>query len=257
MNGQPGNDAANQAGHGAQLAFLLNAAGQNGLMGLQGAMAQGGGNSSLEEQILQRASSLRAEALMQQQQHEQQRHQQLGTLAAIQQQQSVVQQQQQLASLVGLNPNFRGAMGAQEQEALFARAVALRELGINIGGAPAPGGLHLGAPSQGASAMERLQQLEYGRLEDLDRRRQELAALASLSDRELPNTMLSNDSIKRNSPDDDRLAAALSAGKPRCTVVGEKSKEDLRKTPGTVIVPCRARGMPMDHNFKVRYVQTL
>jgi hypothetical protein len=26
----------------------------------------------------------------------------------------------------------------------------------------------------------------------------------------------------------------------------------LQKTPGSVIVPCRARGMPMDHNFKVR-----
>jgi hypothetical protein len=28
--------------------------------------------------------------------------------------------------------------------------------------------------------------------------------------------------------------------------------EELEKTPGSVIVPCRARGMPMDHNFKVR-----
>jgi hypothetical protein len=31
----------------------------------------------------------------------------------------------------------------------------------------------------------------------------------------------------------------------------EASKEELEKTPGSVIVPCRARGMPMDHNFKV------
>ena len=93
MNGgQSGNDAASQAGQEAQLAFLLNAAGQNGLMGLPGAM--GGGRfgasdaTSLEEQILQRASALRAEALMQQQQ--QQRQHQLGAaLSALQQQQSL------------------------------------------------------------------------------------------------------------------------------------------------------------------------
>eukprot|EP00977_Amphora_coffeiformis_P022314 scaffold10819_cov130-Amphora_coffeaeformis.AAC.1 len=33
----------------------------------------------------------------------------------------------------------------------------------------------------------------------------------------------------------------------------ETSKEDIEKTPGSVIVPCRARGMPMDHNFKTAY----
>ena len=35
-------------------------------------------------------------------------------------------------------------------------------------------------------------------------------------------------------------------------VPNESNKEELEKTPGSVIVPCRARGMPMDHNFKVR-----
>lgn len=33
--------------------------------------------------------------------------------------------------------------------------------------------------------------------------------------------------------------------------VGAPTDDDLEKTPGSVIVPCRARGMPMDHNFKV------
>jgi hypothetical protein len=31
----------------------------------------------------------------------------------------------------------------------------------------------------------------------------------------------------------------------------EISKDTFQKTPGSVVVPCRARGMPMDHNFKV------
>jgi hypothetical protein len=34
-------------------------------------------------------------------------------------------------------------------------------------------------------------------------------------------------------------------------VAPEASKDELEKAPGSVIVPCRARGMPMDHNFKV------
>ena len=42
----------------------------------------------------------------------------------------------------------------------------------------------------------------------------------------------------------------MGAGMP--SMEGMPSKDDLEKTPGSVIVPCRARGMPMDHNFKVR-----
>lgn len=33
--------------------------------------------------------------------------------------------------------------------------------------------------------------------------------------------------------------------------LSETKKRELDKAPGSVIVPCRARGMPMDHNFKV------
>lgn len=34
----------------------------------------------------------------------------------------------------------------------------------------------------------------------------------------------------------------------------DAAKDERRKAPGSVIVPCRARGMPMDHNFKVSTV---
>eukprot|EP00531_Pseudo-nitzschia_arenysensis_P006316 CAMPEP_0116118034 /NCGR_PEP_ID=MMETSP0329-20121206/1889_1 /TAXON_ID=697910 /ORGANISM="Pseudo-nitzschia arenysensis, Strain B593" /LENGTH=793 /DNA_ID=CAMNT_0003611635 /DNA_START=151 /DNA_END=2532 /DNA_ORIENTATION=+ len=43
-------------------------------------------------------------------------------------------------------------------------------------------------------------------------------------------------------------AGAAAAAAVRC-----KTKDELRKNPGTVIVPCRARGMPMDHNFISAY----
>ena len=33
---------------------------------------------------------------------------------------------------------------------------------------------------------------------------------------------------------------------------GAHPNESFKKVPGSVLVPCRARGMPMDHNFKVR-----
>lgn len=34
---------------------------------------------------------------------------------------------------------------------------------------------------------------------------------------------------------------------------GGGEKKDQRRDPGSVVVPCRARGMPMDHNFKTAY----
>eukprot|EP00980_Cylindrotheca_fusiformis_P029646 scaffold23645_cov284-Cylindrotheca_fusiformis.AAC.1 len=260
MNGQGGNDGSNQASQEAQLAFLLNAAGQNG--GLSGYHGGGGmagrlglSDSSLEEQILQRASALRAEALMQQQQ--QQRQQQLGyALAALQQQQSALQQQQ-LSSYGGMNGNLSG-LGSQEQEALLARAAALRELGIGNGnGSSGYGGGGGGnGGGGGGGGMDRLQQMELGRLEELEKRRQQLTALANLSGNgggggrqgELGHAAeLSQDSIRSSTSDADRIASMAA------TNAAEKSKEDLRKTPGTVIVPCRARGMPMDHNFKTAY----
>ena len=230
MNGQSGNDSASQE---AQLALLLNAAGQNSLMGLTGAAGGRFGvpDASLEEQILQRASALRTEALMAQQQ----RQRGLGaglSVAALQQQQHLLHQQQQLSALAGMSPSL-GALGSQEQEAILARAAALRELGI--GGIP--GGLH------GAGGMDRLQQLELGRLEELERRRKQIAALTGLGGG--ASSELGVESAKSGASD---IAIADKAKE-----MFRKKQEDLRKTPGTVIVPCRARGMPMDHNFKVSF----
>jgi multidrug efflux pump subunit AcrA (membrane-fusion protein) len=242
MNGQ--HEQGGQGGQDSHLAFLLNAAnGQNALMGypgINGVGRYGVSDASLEEQILQRASALRAEALMQQQQqqqHQQQRQHQLGAALA------ALQQQQQLSSLAGLNHNFAG-LSAQEQEALLGRAAALRELGISGGN----GALHGG----GGGGMERLQQLELGRLEELERRRQQLAALANLSNGSRPaDGPQGGEQLGHDSAKSDIGAEKEPQRVPKPSA--EKSKDELRKTPGTVIVPCRARGMPMDHNFKVSF----
>lgn len=103
--------------------------------------------------------------------------------------------------------------------------------------------------------MERLQQMELGRLEELERRRQQLAALAGFSGAAAapprPNEIASTEKLGQDSGKADN--ARMLADKPPAAVSADKSKEELRKTPGTVIVPCRARGMPMDHNFKTAY----
>lgn len=225
MNGQQGADQGGQSAQDAHLSYLLNSAqGQAGLMaGFPGAgalLAQRLGYNvhdvNLEEQILQRASALRAEALMQQQQ--QQAHQRQNHLGAAL---AALQQQQQLNSLA--------ALSGPEQEALLGRAAALRELGL-AGGASLPG-----------AGMDRLQQLELSRLEEFERRRQQLAALTSST-----SETLNQDSLKS----EPGIAAEE---KPAAVTSSEKTPEELRKTPGTVIVPCRARGMPMDHNFKTAY----
>ena len=46
------------------------------------------------------------------------------------------------------------------------------------------------------------------------------------------------------------LRMAANAPGPAATAGGDKKEQ--RRDPGSVVVPCRARGMPMDHNFKVR-----
>lgn len=44
---------------------------------------------------------------------------------------------------------------------------------------------------------------------------------------------------------------------PREMGTNAASKVEVEKSPGSVIVPCRARGMPMDHNFKVSHRERL
>ena len=253
MNGQQGSDQPGHVSQEAHLAYLLNSAaagghGAAGLLGYPGALSAvqrlgfgGGDATSLEEQILQRASALRAEAFLQQQQqqHQQQSHQrqhQLGAALA------ALQQQQQLAAL-GMNAGHLSGLSAKEQEMFFGHTAALRELGH---GAVGP-------------TMDRFQHLELGRLEELERRRQQLAALASYSGAPTvprpAEVAAVADKLQESTKSESRPAAkaTIASSPAMSTHDSQKTKDDLRKTPGTVIVPCRARGMPMDHNFKTAY----
>ena len=149
-----------------------------------------------------------------------------------------------------------------------ASATAVNGLGAPV---PAPGGL--------ASELESLQ-----RLEELERRQRLMATGASplvqgaavaaareasttvrgpvIRDERIPGGHIprpamdiSQSSKKETVPKEEEVDGAVEA---RCTVVPpietNNTKEELEKTPGSVIVPCRARGMPMDHNFKVVFI---
>ena len=140
-----------------------------------------------------------------------------------------------------------------------------------MGGAGGLGGLGSGL----ASELENLQ-----RLEELERRQRIMSSamggspsLTSVGAAGQPPLDASG-GMRGSVLRDERLAGATHIPRPSGQEVGAKSKaaapgeqasmmppaanetskEELEKTPGSVIVPCRARGMPMDHNFKVRIV---
>jgi len=49
------------------------------------------------------------------------------------------------------------------------------------------------------------------------------------------------------------LASAMGNNARPSSSGGAHPNESFKKVPGSVLVPCRARGMPMDHNFKTAY----
>lgn len=337
MNGNNGADQqpGGQLNH-HQLSLLLNAAGggtggqQNaalmasllggggpagvGAPGFRGFGSGGGGGSlddgvaaSLEDQILQRVSALRAEAMMQHQQQHQhhQQHQQHQQQQQLEAAFAALQQQQQMSAMGALGGGLGGGLG---QEALVARAAALRELGLGGGGQGATAASFLGN-----GGLERLQQqLDFSsRLEEIEMaRRMHLAGLSggtgppggvavggtkggfvtspSLSsaasssaaaalrppesiskgaaetvlpatrkgtkDARVPSRSPSSPLPTHKARRKEKAPSVLSSPKAIATSVNgsdgvndtinvatasDKAKEELSKTPGTVIVPCR------------------
>jgi hypothetical protein len=184
-------------------------------------------------------------------------------------------QQQQLASLLGLggggsttNQDMQRALAVAQLRqsqpqltnadilALSRSGVLQGLLGTGVGGgygaassSAYSGGLGAGAfqgggigaygASQGlASELEGLQ-----RLEELNRRQRLLAATSETSRSRF-------DGAKYG--DSERLEQT--DGRAATRNIGAQDQDDLEKSPGSVIVPCRARGMPMDHNFKVGFL---
>lgn len=221
--------------------------------------------TSLEE-IAQRQAAFRAEAL-----HHQGLLSQLraGTLGGdgsadfFQHNAGLVaaQQQQQHAAALALASDIRTAVAAaqlrqaaqlQNHDFLLARTAALQQLGA------------LGA---GGVGFEQLQQeLELHKLEEMERR-QLLAAtaaggtpMAALAARqqELHEVHLRQEQLERHMGSGAAEAMlervrAQNESTARASAGDVGGKDSFQKIPGSVVVPCRARGMPMDHNFKTAY----
>jgi hypothetical protein len=258
--GQQGNAAQQQQQQNAQLAMLLSLAQQGGAGGFHpflqqqqqqqasaflsqfggggggqqgqqennGGAGSNGGASSIEDQILQRASALRAEALLQ-------------------------QQQQQAFGMFGGGVNNNNNNAAREQEALLAR--------LGLGGFANGPGLQ--------------QQLDLGRLEEMERARRLQLALAMgggnvggvaasagapTQQPQLASEQFASSAAKENKGSQAPSGAATNeppkviskaklpgsenAGAEESEdAIAERKREELKQKPGTVIVPCRARGM--------------
>jgi hypothetical protein len=184
-------------------------------------------------------------------------------------------QQQQLANLLGLgggsNPNdMRAALAAQLRQSqappqftqadllALSRSGALQGLSGILGAGANQAGGGGGGASHLASEIEGMQ-----RLEELERRQRLLAATKSAGVRPMeaempyrPEPVPEPRMPRPEKPKAPRPSSTPEAvrGEPAVAPAAETNKEELEKAPGSVIVPCRARGMPMDHNFKVSLI---
>jgi hypothetical protein len=255
-----------QNGFGAGQASSLFSAFQGGnLRPAQEGSSTTGGGTSIEDQILQRASALRAEALRQQQPQnqdqalQQQRHQLEVALAAL-------QQQQQLASLANLGL-ISTEQQQQQQESFFSHAAALRNLGL----AALPGS------SANPNDLQRLQQQLNISLaeEEMERARQRQQQMSSTllpgppgpgrpeADKKVSRQVKKNKKdnlpkgfgpfvsipdkkapIKHASSDDKKrrpsaMVSTTDNNENVSSLEDDEDREESRKRPGTVIVPCR------------------
>lgn len=241
------------------------------------------GGASLEEQLLFQ---------QQQQQHSQSLASQHGLLAQLRDQNLLSQlNQHQIAALLGLGggassaPAFGGDMRSalaaaqlrqQAPQLSQADLIALSRSGGLAGLSSLLGGGGGGLPSELDGQLQRLEELE---------RQQRLLSASSgaqFGGARMPRETLTSQ-IQSMSPQMRRQMpveppqqlqqqhqhhhhpAMIHAEAAKMDREGDAShsvpenipKEEVEKAPGSVIVPCRARGMPMDHNFKVRYFENL
>mmetsp|Transcript_4042 Transcript_4042/g.6312 ORF Transcript_4042/g.6312 Transcript_4042/m.6312 type:complete len:666 (+) Transcript_4042:42-2039(+) len=224
----------------------------------------GAPSAAIEEQLAQRQTSSRLDALNHQGLLSQLRGGALGDGDLFNQNAAIVAaQQQQQAAALALASDIRTAVAAaqlrqaaqlQNQDILFARTAALQQLGA-LGGS--------------GNVDQFQQELELQRLEELERRQllaaassgAPVGALAARQQFELQEHQIRQEQLDRQLSgqngesllDRAGLRATADSGGTRSTSEETSNKDSFQKTPGSVVVPCRARGMPMDHNFKTAY----
>ena len=171
--------------------------------------------------------------------------------------------QQQLAALA-LATDIRAAVATaqlqqanqiQNQDILIARATALGQNQLNLAGI---GQQQLGLASiAGGLSKEQLEQLQEYQKQLLSMASPMMSAPASqltssvlaarqqLQDAQMAPGQTNQDTIL------DRAGLHRAPAHSGSSLAGSFCSGSTQVPPGSSIVPCRARGMPMDHNFKV------
>jgi hypothetical protein len=255
---------------------------QFNLRALGGTSGLGGADASLEEQLVlqQQAFGSSGNGSLANQLREQNLLSQLN-------------QQQQLAALLGLGgtgsgngswnspgPELRQALAAAQfrQNQLASQLTQADILGLSrsggfpglLGGGSGSGLAGFGGCSTGASQYRASAGVAFGgsaefsgsqafaseldglqRLEELNRRKRLLAVNTEGprlgADRGVATAQSPQIALSPRVKPNRKL-------KTESSMQREVGTEELAKLPGSVIVPCRARGMPMDHNFKVSFI---
>ena len=139
----------------------------------------------------------------------------------------------------GIAAQLRQAAQNQNQDLLLARAIAQQ---------------HQNQPQLGFGGlgMDRLQELQQAQqLEELQRRQLLMSAVSGQS--QLNRQQLQDSCMRQRKRNVASHQASMSADALLTSHAKASTSKKVKKPPGSVIVPCRARGMPVDHNFKVRH----
>ncbi|CAB9503972.1 expressed unknown protein [Seminavis robusta] len=246
-------------------------------LGDQGNGAGGGGGAGaggpLREELLRQkqADSMRQAAAL----HAQQSNNGAGLLQQLSESQQLSQQISQQLSHSDIRSALASAQLRQAPQLSNSDIMALARTGAlpGLGGIIGAGGL----AGMSGGAGQRLGELELQSLEELERRQRRLASglppqvggAGSLAAHvQAQNQAAQQESESAASANQSTNAAngqkaSLMGGPmgvpqsdfageadPRASAPGDK---ESRRDPGSVVVPCRARGMPMDHNFKTAY----
>jgi hypothetical protein len=208
-----------------------------------------------------------------------------GLVAAQQQQAAALALASDIRNAVAA-AQLRQAAQFQNHDFLLARTAALQQLGA-FGAAGAAGLEHLkqeiefqkleewerrqllaaaAAANNGnsmvalAAARQHELQEAHLRQEQLDRHIHGMGAAEALIERAALRAqtdakhIIGNNQVNKNINNISSLTNPSSFDSAFRNASTEKDAKDaFQKTPGSVVVPCRARGMPMDHNFKTAY----
>lgn len=156
------------------------------------------------------------------------------------------QQQQALVGALGLGDSMND-LASFALSGDLAKAIQLANVGLLQGGAP-DNGLGSAASMYQQLQLQQLQQLELQRSQPT-MHQQGSSAKASIAN-PYEQTALENTSDQHSMAGGSARSASRYAVRSANSVQPTEKEDNAKRT---LVVPCRARGMTMEHNFQVRF----